>query len=72
MAGHTTHLQDHHAIEQQTLRHSPLLAKLQEAGRFNIHSQENRLFLPANPAYADAMGITPPTVADRWVNTRTE
>lgn len=59
MAGHSTHLQDHHAIEQQTLRHSPLLAKLQEAGRFNIHSQENRLFLPANPAYADAMGITP-------------
>jgi len=52
-------LQDHHAIEQQTLRHSPLLAKLQEAGRFNIHAQENRLFLPANPAYADAMGITP-------------
>jgi len=59
VAGHSTHLQDHHAIEQQTLRHSPLLAKLQEAGRFNIHSQENRLFLPANPAYADAMGITP-------------
>ncbi|WP_325051578.1 XVIPCD domain-containing protein [Stenotrophomonas sp. ZAC14D2_NAIMI4_7] len=59
MAGHTTHLQDHHAIEQQTLRHSPLLAKLQEAGRFDIHAQENRLFLPANPAYADAMGITP-------------
>lgn len=58
MAGHSTHLQDHHAIEQQTLRHSPLLAKLQEAGRFNIHAQENRLFLPANPAYADAMGIT--------------
>jgi len=52
-------LQDHHAIEQQTLRHSALLAKLQEAGRFNIHAQENRLFLPANPAYADAMGITP-------------
>lgn len=59
MAGHSPHLQDHHAIEQQTLRHSPLLAKLQEAGRFNIHAQENRLFLPANPAYADAMGITP-------------
>lgn len=59
MAGHSTHLQDHHAIEQQTLRHSPLLAKLQEAGRFNIHAQENRLFLPANPAYADAMAITP-------------
>ncbi|WP_401747559.1 XVIPCD domain-containing protein [Stenotrophomonas muris] len=59
MAGHSTHLQDHHAIEQQTLRHSPLLAKLQEAGRFNIHAQENRLFLPANPAYADAMGVTP-------------
>ncbi|HHA2592211.1 TPA: XVIPCD domain-containing protein [Stenotrophomonas maltophilia] len=59
MAGHSTHLQDHHAIEQQTLRHSALLAKLQEAGRFNIHAQENRLFLPANPAYADAMGITP-------------
>ncbi|WP_414492857.1 XVIPCD domain-containing protein [Stenotrophomonas maltophilia] len=59
MAGHSTHLQDHHAIEQQTLRYSPLLAKLQEAGRFNIHAQENRLFLPANPAYADAMGITP-------------
>lgn len=59
MAGHSTHLQDHHAIEQQTLRHSPLLAKLQEAGRFNIHAQVNRLFLPANPAYADAMGITP-------------
>jgi len=59
VAGHSTHLQDHHAIEQQTLRHSPLLAKLQEAGRFNIHAQENRLFLPANPAYADAMGITP-------------
>ncbi len=56
---HGTHFQDHHAIEQQTLRNSELLAKLQQSGRFNIHAVENRIFLPASPQLADALGITP-------------
>lgn len=56
---HGTHFQDHHAIEQQTLRNSELLAKLQQSGKFNIHAVENRIFLPASPQLADALGITP-------------
>lgn len=56
---HGTHFQDHHAIEQQTLRNSELLAKLQQSGNFNIHAVENRIFLPASPQLADALGITP-------------
>lgn len=56
---HGTHFQDHHAIEQQTLRNSELLDKLQQSGRFNIHAVENRIFLPASPQLADALGITP-------------
>lgn len=56
---HRTHFQDHHAIEQQTLKNSELLATLQQSGRFNIHAVENRIFLPASPQLADALGITP-------------
>lgn len=56
---HRTHFQDHHAIEQQTLKNSELLAKLQQSERFNIHAVENRIFLPASPQLADALGITP-------------
>ncbi len=56
---HRTHFQDHHAIEQQTLKNSELLDKLQQSGRFNIHAVENRIFLPASPQLADALGITP-------------
>lgn len=56
---HRTHFQDHHAIEQQTLKNSELLAKLQQSERFNIHAVENRIFLPASPELADALGITP-------------
>jgi len=54
-----THLQDHHSIEQQTLKNSPLLAELQKAGKFDIHSLESRVFLPANPRLADLLGVTP-------------
>lgn len=50
--------QDHHAIEQQTLDRSPLLKALSNAGHFDIHAPENRLFLPSNPAFAQTLGIT--------------
>lgn len=59
MPHYRTLLQDHHGIEQQTLKNSELLAKLQQAGKFDIHAPENRLFLPANPQFAQALGITP-------------
>ncbi|MGV8960831.1 MAG: XVIPCD domain-containing protein [Stenotrophomonas sp.] len=51
--------QDHHAIEQRTLERSPLLNALSEAGHFNIHAPENRIFLPADPAFAETLGVTP-------------
>ncbi|RFF40543.1 hypothetical protein DZE36_15990, partial [Xanthomonas campestris pv. campestris] len=51
--------QDHHAIEQQTLDRSPLLKALSNAGHFDIHAPENRLFLPSDPAFAQTLGITP-------------
>ena len=51
--------QDHHAIEQQTLNRSPLLKAISDAGYFNIHAPENRIFLPADPAFAQTLGITP-------------
>jgi hypothetical protein len=51
--------QDHHAIEQRTLDRSPLLRVLSNAGHFDIHSPENRIFLPADPAFAHTLGITP-------------
>lgn len=59
MPYYRTLLQDHHGIEQQTLKNSVLLDKLQQAGKFDIHAQENRLFLPANPQFAHALGVTP-------------
>ncbi|NEK70525.1 MAG: hypothetical protein G3W70_22430, partial [Xanthomonas perforans] len=59
MANYRTLFQDHHNIEQQTLKNSELLAKLQEVGKFHIHAPENRLFLPASPQLADALGVTP-------------
>ena len=51
--------QDHHAIEQQTLDRSPLLKAISDAGHFNIHAPDNRIFLPADPAFAQTLGITP-------------
>lgn len=51
--------QDHHAIEQRTLERSPLLKALADAGYFNIHAPENRIFLPADPAFAQTLGVTP-------------
>ncbi|MCD0277674.1 hypothetical protein JWH04_01570 [Xanthomonas melonis] len=59
MPNYRTLFQDHHNIEQQTLKNSELLAKLQQAGRFDIHAPENRLFLPSDPHFADALNITP-------------
>ncbi|MCC5074264.1 XVIPCD domain-containing protein [Xanthomonas campestris] len=59
MPNYRTLFQDHHNIEQQTLKNSELLAKLQETGRFDIHAQENRLFLPSDPQFAQALDITP-------------
>lgn len=59
MPNYRTLFQDHHNIEQQTLKNSELLAKLQEVGKFHIHAPENRLFLPASPQLADAIGVTP-------------
>lgn len=59
MPNYSTHFQDHHGIEQQTLKNSALLAKLQQVGRFDIHAPENRLFLPASPQFAHTLGITP-------------
>ena len=37
MPYYRTLLQDHHGIEQQTLKNSVLLDKLQQAGKFDIH-----------------------------------
>lgn len=65
--------QDHHAIEQQTLDRSPLLKALSNAGHFDIHAPENRLFLPSNPAFAQTLGITPHSggpIADYQVGLR--
>lgn len=59
MPNYRTLFQDHHNIEQQTLKNSELLAKLQETGRFDIHAPENRLFLPSDPQFAQALDITP-------------
>ncbi|MFB9037949.1 XVIPCD domain-containing protein [Xanthomonas arboricola] len=59
MPNYRTLFQDHHNIEQQTLKNSELLAKLQETGRFDIHARENRLFLPSDPQFAQALDITP-------------
>ncbi|WP_182657254.1 XVIPCD domain-containing protein [Stenotrophomonas lacuserhaii] len=59
MPNHRTLFQDHHGIEQQTLKNSELLARLQRAGKFNIHAEENRLFLPADPQFAQELGVTP-------------
>ncbi|WP_447904244.1 XVIPCD domain-containing protein [Stenotrophomonas geniculata] len=53
------HFQDHHAIEQRTLARSPLLRLLADTGHFDIHAPENRIFLPADPAFAQSLGITP-------------
>ncbi|MFA4436700.1 hypothetical protein P2B10_21205 [Xanthomonas perforans] len=38
MANYRTLFQDHHNIEQQTLKNSELLAKLQEVGKLHIHA----------------------------------
>lgn len=51
--------QDHHAIEQQTLERSQLLRVLSDTGNFDIHAPENRIFLPADPAFAQTLGTTP-------------
>ncbi|CTP86384.1 hypothetical protein XTPLMG728_1207 [Xanthomonas translucens pv. poae] len=59
MSNYRTIFQDHHNIEQQTLKNSELLSLLQKAGRFDIHAAENRLFLPASPQLAQALGVTP-------------
>lgn len=53
------HFQDHHAIEQRTLARSPLLRMLADTGHFDIHAPENRIFLPADPAFAQSLGVTP-------------
>lgn len=53
------HFQDHHAIEQRTLARSSLLRMLADTGHFDIHAPENRIFLPADPAFAQSLGITP-------------
>lgn len=52
MPNYRTLFQDHHNIEQQALKNSELLAKLDQAGKFDIHASENRLFLPADPKFA--------------------
>ncbi|MDT3530435.1 hypothetical protein ROV86_20270 [Stenotrophomonas pavanii] len=51
--------QEHHAMEQRTLARSPLLRMLADSGHFDIHAPENRIFLPADPAFAQTLGITP-------------
>ncbi len=51
--------QDHHTIEQQTLKNSRLLRKLSDAELFEMHAAENRIFLPADPKLAHDLGITP-------------
>lgn len=59
MPNYRTLFQDHHNIEQQTLKNSELLDELRRAGKFDIHAPENRLFLPASPQFAQTIGVTP-------------
>ncbi len=59
MAGYRTEFQDHHGIEQRTLKNSQVLSWLQESGRFDIHAQENRILLPSHPEFASSLGVTP-------------
>ena len=59
MAGYRTEFQDHHGIEQRTLKNSQILSWLQESGRFDIHAQENRILLPSHPEFASSLGVTP-------------
>jgi hypothetical protein len=71
MSNYRTIFQDHHNIEQQTLKNSELLAKLQGAGRFDIHAPENRLLLPATPQLRNPWELRH-IVADRLAPTRME
>lgn len=50
--------QEHHGIEQQTLRNSELLADLARQGKFDIHAGNNLIFLPADRVLARTLGIT--------------
>ncbi len=59
MPSYRTLFQNYHNIEQQTLKNSELLAKLQGAAKFHIHAPENLVFLPASPELAEALGVTP-------------
>ncbi len=50
--------QDHHGIEQQTLKSSELLSELSKQGRFDMHSAQNRILLPADRDLARTLNLT--------------
>ncbi|NTA59828.1 hypothetical protein G6L32_14390 [Agrobacterium tumefaciens] len=51
--------QDHHIIERQAYRDSPLLNKLSSQGLFNLDDSANRLNLPADYDTAAKMQVSP-------------
>ncbi|NYB77423.1 MAG: AHH domain-containing protein, partial [Stenotrophomonas maltophilia] len=51
--------QGHHLIEQNAFEQSQLLKSLARSGHFTLHGSDNILNLPANPALATRLGISP-------------
>ncbi|ACF53480.1 XVIPCD domain-containing protein [Stenotrophomonas maltophilia] len=51
--------QGHHLIEQNAFEQSQLLKSLARSGHFTLHGPNNILNLPANPALATRLGISP-------------
>lgn len=51
--------QKHHIIEQQVLKKSPLIGKLQEFGLFDIDDPRNKLNMPVKRELAAEMGVSP-------------
>jgi len=51
--------QGHHLIEQIAFEQSPLLKSLARSGHFALHGPDNILNLPANPALATRLSISP-------------
>jgi len=51
--------QGHHLIEQNAFEQSQLLKSLARSGHFTLHGPDNILNLPANPALATRLGISP-------------
>jgi len=51
--------QDHHVIEQQALKDSPLLQKLTQMNLFNIEDAGNHFNMPASKILTAVMNVSP-------------